>query len=155
MPLTWSSGRTSRGGGAHEETSVHATLGGKGGRQPGGAPRSQAKPRFVAPPHQWKPKEALGAALYLKLLYFEPFGRTPSRFWSPAKQTLGRMRLSHPTSDGIKPNHCLVATTVFLKWVWASPTTTPDYHHHSPQKPSTAFAASPSHSPLSALSNKG
>ena len=33
---------------------------------------------FVAPPPQWKPEGALGAAPWLELLHFRPFGRAPA-----------------------------------------------------------------------------
>ena len=73
---------------------------------------------------------------------------TKTYTFSETKHNIGKDATitSHIRWDQTKP--CVVATTVFLKCVWASPTTTPDYHHHSPQKPSTAFAATPSLSPL-------
>ena len=49
---------------------------------------------FVTPPPQWKPEGAPGAAPWLELLHFRPFGKAPagSRFWSrnrsPAKKGL-------------------------------------------------------------------
>ena len=65
---------------------------GKGGRQPGGAPRSRAESRFVAPPPQWKSEGAPGAAPCLELLQNGPFDRAPAGagFWSrsPAKESL-------------------------------------------------------------------
>jgi len=33
---------------------------------------------FVAPPPQWKPEGAPGAAPWLELLHFRPFGRAPA-----------------------------------------------------------------------------